>query len=106
MNTRIKQLRVILKLTQYQFGQKIGLKPTSICDIENGRCNVSERLLIAICSKFNVNEAWLRSGKGNIFNLEDKKFNEFFEIYKILNPPLQEFLIDTAKNLAELQNKL
>lgn len=41
-----------------------------------------------------------------MFIVEDKKFNEFFEIYKKLSPPLQEFLIQTAKDLLSAQSKL
>lgn len=106
MNSRIKELRKILKLTQSEFGSKIGLKPTSLCDIEQNRCNVTERVIIAICSKFNVNENWLRNGEGEMFNTIDKKYNEFFSIYNNLNEPLQDFLIQTAKNLLDTQKKL
>lgn len=106
MNTRIKKLRNSLNLSQKEFGAKIGLKPTSMCDIENGRCNINQRVIISICAKFNVNEEWLKYGKGEMFNLNDKKFNEFFEIYKQLTKPLQDYLINCAKNLLEAQNKL
>lgn len=106
MNTRIKELRKTLGLTLKEFGTKIGLKPSTISDIEHFRCNVNERLIIVICSKFNVNEEWLKEGIGEMFIIEDKKFNEFFEIYKILSEPLQKFLIQSTKNLKDLQNNL
>lgn len=106
MNTRIKKLRNSLKLTQKQFGEQIGLKPTSICDIEQSRCSVTERCIIAICSRFNVNEEWLRYGTGEMFNTIDKKYDEFFSVYNSLNEPLQDFLIQTAKNLLDTQKKL
>ena len=50
MNTRVKHLRLKLNLTQKDFGSKIGLKTGSVCDIEQGRCNVTERCIIAISS--------------------------------------------------------
>ena len=106
MNTRIKILRTFLKLSQNEFGSQIGLKPSSLSDIENARCKVTERVIISICAKYNVNEEWLRFGKGNMFIEDDKKFNEFFEIYKTLSKPLQEFLIQSANNLLDLQDKL
>lgn len=106
MNTRIKELRTFLKLTQKNFGAKVGLKPSTINDIEHSRCKVNERLQIAICSKFNVNEEWLKTGNGNMFNENDKKYDEFFQIFNKLNPVLQNFLIQTAKNLLDTQNKL
>lgn len=106
MNTRIKELRKILKLTQAEFSSKIGLKPSSLCDIEQNRCSVTERVIIAICSKYNVNENWLRTGEGEMFNTINKKYDEFFSVYNSLNEPLQDFLIQTAKNLLNTQKKL
>ena len=41
-----------------------------------------------------------------MFIIEDKKFNEFFEIYKQLNMPLQDFLLKVVKNLLDTQSKL
>lgn len=106
MNNRIRELRKTLNLTLNEFGSKIGLKPNSLCDIEHNRCNITERVIISICAKFNVNESWLRNGEGEMFISEDKKFNEFYEIYKSLSTPLQDFLIQVAKNLLDTQEKL
>ena len=105
MNTRIKELRNHLKLSQRDFGNAIGLR-SSISEIENGKAPITERTIIAICSKFNVNENWLKSGIGEMFIFEDKKFNEFYAIYKKLSKPLQDFLIQSAKNLLDTQNKI
>lgn len=106
MNTRIKQLRLTLKLTLKDFGFRLGLKPSTISDIEHNRNNVTERLIVTICSRYNVNEEWLRYGTGTMFNSHDKKFDEFYEIYQHLNQPLQDFLIKVAKNLLETQDLL
>lgn len=105
MNSRIKELRKALNLKQKEFGNQIGLR-SSISDIELGKAPVTERTIIAICSKFSVNEDWLRTGKGEMFVKEDKKFNEFFEIYNTLNRPLQDFLIQMAIELLKTQDKL
>lgn len=106
MNTRIRLLRNSLNLTLNQFGSKIGLKGSSLCDIEKGNANITERTIISICSQFNVNEEWLRNGTGEMFNIENKNYKEFFSIYKNLNPVLQDFLITVAKDLLNRQDKL
>lgn len=67
MNTRIKQLRKTLSLTQSDFGAKIGLTGAAITRIEKGNNNPSEQTLLSICREFNVNEEWLRTGNGDIF---------------------------------------
>lgn len=106
MNTRIKKIRQSLNLLQKDFAKQIGLKQSSFCDIENGKAPITERTIISICSKFNVNEDWLKNGQGNMFNSLDKKYNDFFSIYKKLNIPLQDFLIKVAKDLLDTQHKL
>ena len=106
MHTRILELRKTLKLSQQEFAEKIGLKANSISDLENGKTAITERTIILICSIYNVNEEWLRFGSGNMFNVENKKYSEFFEIYNNLNPILQEYLLSCANNLLDVQNKL
>lgn len=61
MNKRIKELRSYLQLSQKKFGNAIGFSASAINDIEHGNCAITERLIISICAKLNVNETWLRS---------------------------------------------
>lgn len=67
IGNRIKELRKFLNLTQAEFGSKIGLKPTAIGQMENGLRSVTERSVILLCEKYNVNEHWLRTGEGEMF---------------------------------------
>lgn len=106
MNTKIKEIRKSLKLSQQDFASKIGLQQTSLSDIENGKIIVTERTIILVCSVFNVNEQWLRYGEGEMFNNLEKNYTEFFEIYQQFSTPLQEFLNQTAKALLDTQEKL
>ena len=68
MNQRIKQLRRNLDLTQQDFAERIGLKQNSIALIESGKRNISNQAVLSICREFNVNETWLRTGEGEMFN--------------------------------------
>ena len=106
MNTRILQIRKNLKLTQQEFATQIGISRSSLSEMELKTAPITERTIISICAKFNVNENWLRHGKGEMFNSLDKKFDEFFSIYNNLNEPLQDFLYKTALNLLDTQNRL
>lgn len=66
INERIKLLRETLGLTQTIFSKKIKRAQNTIADYEKGK-NIPERTIIDICDAFNVNEAWLRSGEGDMF---------------------------------------
>lgn len=71
MNERIKELRKELGLTLEKFGERIGMKKNSLSQIENGKNNVTEQLFKSICREFNVDENWLRTGEGSMFNNTD-----------------------------------
>lgn len=67
MNTRLKELRQALGLTQQEFADSIGLKRNTIATYEIGKSFPSERTISDICREFNVNEEWLRTGEGEPF---------------------------------------
>lgn len=68
MNERIKQLRQALGLSGEKFGEKIGLKRSSISQLETGTNRITEQVIQSICLAYNVNENWLRTGDGDMFN--------------------------------------
>jgi len=68
---RIKKLRKELSLTQQEFAERIGLKPTAVLMYEKGNRNVTEQSLTLICREFKVRETWLREGEGEMFADED-----------------------------------
>lgn len=80
---RIKYLRKnVLKLSQSDFGSKIGISRSNIGNIESGRVNVTDRNIADICEKYNVVEDWLRNGNGgdeNIFHsdLEEDEITKY-----------------------------
>lgn len=67
MNKRLKKLRLELELTQAEFGQRVGMTQNSITLIENGHRNISDYNVRRICHEFKVNEKWLRTGEGEMF---------------------------------------
>lgn len=67
MNKRIKELRKHLGFTLDQFGEHVGLKKSTLSNIENGKNNITEQTFISICREFNVNPEWLRNGTGDMF---------------------------------------
>lgn len=67
MNERIKKLRKALDLTQQQFADKIKVKRNTVATYEMGRSEPSDSAISLICREFNVNEDWLRTGEGEMF---------------------------------------
>jgi transcriptional regulator with XRE-family HTH domain len=68
LNERIKYLRKeIFKMSQDEFGNRIGISRSNVANIEIGRINITDRVLSDISSEFNVNEHWLRTGEGDMF---------------------------------------
>lgn len=72
INGRIKEVRLAVRMNQTQFADKIGIRQSSLSDIENGKTeNIDERNVRIICKEFNVNEEWLRYGNGDMFKTEE-----------------------------------
>lgn len=68
MNERIKELRISLGMTQESFSQQLGIKRNTIGNYETGNRIPSNQTIFSICREFNVNEDWLRTGEGDMFN--------------------------------------
>lgn len=64
---RVTLVRQALKLSGRKFAMQLGYNPATLSTIENGLSAVTDRLIASICAKFNVNEEWLRTGKGEMF---------------------------------------
>lgn len=67
MNNRIKQLRKELKLSQEEFGNRLGVGKSAISYLESGRSNLTEQMTKSICREFNVDYLWLTTGDGEMF---------------------------------------
>lgn len=66
MHERIKEVRKSLNLTQTEFGKKIGLTRDAVANIEGGRSEIKNIVLIAICREFNINYEWIAYGNGDM----------------------------------------
>ena len=64
INQRIKALRKDNKLTQAEFGERIGLKQSAASKLEQDGATVIDQNIRLICDTFHVRERWLRTGEG------------------------------------------
>lgn len=68
MNERLKKLRKELDMTQQELAEGIGIKRNTMATYESGRNEPIDAVISLICTKYNVNENWLRTGEGDMFN--------------------------------------
>lgn len=67
---RVRQIRKSdrVNLTLLEFGLKLGVAKATISGIESGNNNLTKPMKIAICREFSVNEKWLETGEGEMFD--------------------------------------
>ena len=52
---------------------------------------------------YGVDEAWLRTGKGEMFEVKSPYEKELLSIFSKLTPDTQEFVLEMARKLLEKQ---
>ena len=105
LKERIIKIRKEHKLRQEDFAKKLNITRNAISLIETGHRNPSDRTINDICTVFNVNEKWLRTGEGEMFN----KVSKELEISKFANEILYDendsFRKKVVKLLAKMDEK-
>ena len=103
MNERIALVRKSLGLTQEKFAEQVGLSRNFMWMIESGTRVPSDRTISDICREFNVNETWLRTGEGEMFNqiTRSEKITSF--LTEITEGEGDDFKRRLVEMLAELE---
>lgn len=71
ISERIKVIRKDFKMTQEEFGKRIGIAQNTIAAYESGRREPQDVTLTSICREFDVNMEWLKNGTGEPYNETD-----------------------------------
>jgi transcriptional regulator with XRE-family HTH domain len=104
VNRRIADARHSLDISQAKFAEKIKISSGYIASIELGNRRVNDRMIKIISMTFGVNETWLKTGAGDMFDkVEDFKLNQVVSIFKRLDPSFQDYVIKQLDMLLELQ---
>ena len=101
-NTRIKAVRTTLKLSQAEFGKKIGLSQNYIWMIEKGERVPSDRAIRDICRVYGVDELWLRDGVGEMFRPRTREDEITSFCADLLGPDATEDQKKLVANLGKL----
>lgn len=91
MKNRIKFLRKKLELTQQEFADRLGVKRNTISQYETGRNKPTNGVIVLICREFNVNEEWLREGKGEMMRSLTLNEEIISFIKNVQNSPIHAF---------------
>ena len=101
---RKKELRKKLKMSQEEFGQRIGLTKASVSRIESNLSPLTERNAKAICREFNVDYFWLTEGTGEMFiEFPDVAIDMIVDDYKL--DETDRILIETYLNASADERK-
>ena len=101
--SRTKELRDSLGLTQQKFADRLGITRGAVANWDLDRSDPSDAVISLICREFNVREAWLRDGTGEMLEqlTEDEDRARFFGgLSKSASPEVLAF-IDALRKTPE-----
>jgi transcriptional regulator with XRE-family HTH domain len=104
--TEVRETATGKKLSQTEFGARLGVSRDVIANLETGRVEPSQVIINAICREFNVNEQWLRTGEGDPYTpiARDTEISEFFgDLMKGVEPTFKRRLVAALARLDESQ---
>jgi transcriptional regulator with XRE-family HTH domain len=105
---RIKKLRAVLRLTQADFGKRLGVSRDVINNLERARVEPKDVFLDHLCLIFGVRKQWLTNAEGEMFDREykeDKQLSEAIEIFSALSPKYRTYALSQMKGLFAMQTE-
>ena len=105
LNERIKAIRNAVGKSQTDFAKELSVSRSAICKMESGENYPSEQTIKLICREFNVNEEWLRTGNGEMFQpiTKDDEISKLFgEVLKENNDDFKRRLISALAKLDDV----
>ena len=106
MNQRLKEVRQALNMSQAKFAKALSMSNGYVAQIELGNTKVNDRIIKLLHFVLNVNEEWLRTGKGE---MSEEKPNTTLALavssFKELKPIYQEYVLKQIDQLLEIQSK-
>lgn len=106
INQRLKEVRQALNMSQAKFAKALSMSNGYVAQVELGNTRVNDRIIKLMHFVLNVNEEWLRTGKGKMF---EEKPNTTLALavssFKELKPIYQEYVLKQIDQLLEIQSK-
>ena len=106
ISQRIGEVRKTLGLTQQKFAEGLKVSKAHANAMELGKRKVPERIIKIICFTYGVNEKWLKTGKGAMFEKgRDFQLEEVIDNFKKLDDLLQDYVLKQIHLALEYQEK-
>ena len=125
INKRIREIRDSFHLNQRDFAKQIDVGSSTLAMFETGARIPKDIHINRICSEFNINKNWLKTGEGKMFNHlpEDdevaiyvsdllEETNPFYDLildimksYQKLDPKSKEVIHQMSENLVEISTE-
>jgi transcriptional regulator with XRE-family HTH domain len=106
INQRIIAVRKALDYTQKKFAEGIELSASYLGGIEANHRKVNDRLIKMICLIYGVNENWLKTGSGTMFDIKkDPKLERIIRNFNRMDTLLQDYVIKYLDWLVEYYEK-
>jgi transcriptional regulator with XRE-family HTH domain len=103
INDRIKRVRLELKLSQAKFCKGVLLTAGHYAEIELGNRRVNPRTVRLLVTAYGVSEAFLKTGKGDMFARKtDPRLDNVIRIFQELPPDFQDYLLLQIEELKKL----
>ena len=106
INQRVVKIRKILGYTQGKFAEPLKISRSFQGEIEKNHRKINGRLIKMICLTYGVNEAWLTTGAGEVFDTrKDPRLERIIRNFNTLDPPLQDYVLNYLDWLTEYYKK-
>ena len=97
--SRFIQLRKEFGPSQAKFGKKLGVSYAAVSLIEKGKTTINEKHIKLIAGVLGINQEWLRSGKGPMYDELSPEEKAVLDIYKQLSPSGRKLVMEYANLL-------
>jgi transcriptional regulator with XRE-family HTH domain len=106
INQRVIQLRKSLQHSQGTFAEGLKLSRSFQGGIEANHRKVNDRLIKMICLTYGVNETWLKTGAGEMFDIgNDQKLERIIRNFNKMDDLLQDYVMKYLDWLVEYYEK-
>lgn len=108
LNERITKLIQAIGVRKTVFADRLNVSQAFVSQMCSGKAQPSDRTIADICREFNVNETWLRTGDGEMFQRKtrDEELAAFFGDVLSGEPGFKRRFLAVLSRLDESEWKL